>query len=287
VNPLVSVVIPAYNRAGEIGRAIDSAFNQTYRPIEVIVVDDGSQDNTAAVVAKYPEVRYYRQENRGASVARNQGVELARGEYIAFLDSDDLWVKNKLELQMELALRLHAPVLGARKKYVTESAGINQQELVKENSYHFITFKRQLRRTWLVPSTVVVRKDYFQRFSGFDPLLKIAEDWDLWLKMAHNAPIPRMDAVLTYNFVTKGSLSENRLEKYLYDLEVIRKWNPQNSPLISAKLYRKWCIAFTVSRLFKLWRRTDKASLLAFWQKTVSQLPLPQYIVWMGVALIR
>jgi glycosyltransferase involved in cell wall biosynthesis len=287
VNPLVSVVIPAYNRAGEIGRAIDSAFNQTYRPIEVVVVDDGSIDNTAAVVAGYPEVRYYRQENQGASRARNRGVELARGEYIAFLDSDDLWVKNKLELQMELALHLHAPVLGARKKYVTGAAGINPDALVKANGYHFLTFKRQLKRTWIVPSTVVVRKDYFQRFSGFDPRLKIAEDWDLWLKMAHNAPIPRMDAVLTYNFVTQGSLSENRLEKYLYDLEVIRKWDPQSNPAISKKLYRKWCVAFTVSRLFKLWRRSDQASLRAFWQMTVSQLPLPQYIVWMGVVLTR
>jgi glycosyltransferase involved in cell wall biosynthesis len=287
LNPLVSIVIPAYNRAGEIGRAVTSAFNQTYRPIEVVVVDDGSKDNTAEVVAGYPEVRYYRQENRGASGARNRGVELAQGEYVAFLDSDDLWVKNKLELQMELILRIQAPILGARKKYVTETAKINPDVLVKDGRYHFLSFKRQLKRTWIVPSTVVVQKSYFQRFSGFDPRLKIAEDWDLWLKMAHNAPIPRMDAVLTYNFVTKGSLSENRLEKYIYDLEVIRKWNPQNGPAISEKLYRKWCIAFTVSRLFKLWHRSDKDSLRTFWQKTVSELPLPQYIVWMGAVLTR
>jgi glycosyltransferase involved in cell wall biosynthesis len=287
VSPLVSVVIPAYNRARQIGRAIDSALNQTYRPIEVIVIDDGSRDNTAEIVSGYPEVRYYHQENRGASGARNRGVELARGEYIAFLDSDDFWVKNKLELQMRLMLRLRAPVLGARKKYVTEAAFVNPDKQAKTERYHFLTFKRQLKRTWIVPSTVVVRKDYFQRFSGFDSRLKIAEDWDLWLRMARDAPIPRMNAVLTYNFATVGSLSENRLEKYISDLEVIRKWNPRNAPAISGKLYRKWCVVFTVSRLFKLWRHSDPAALRVFWHKAVSELPLPPYIVWMGARLAR
>ena len=98
----VSVIIPTYNRAQVVGEAIDSVLSQTYNDLELIVVDDGSQDETRSVVSSYnSQVTYLHQEHQGVSAARNRGIELARGKYLSFLDSDDLWLKEKLYLQME------------------------------------------------------------------------------------------------------------------------------------------------------------------------------------------
>jgi glycosyltransferase involved in cell wall biosynthesis len=101
MSELISCVVPVYNGQRFLGEALDSIFAQTYRPIEVIVVDDGSTDGTANVAARYGQpIRYIRQENRGASVARNAGIHAAAGEFIAFLDADDLWTAQKLTAQM-------------------------------------------------------------------------------------------------------------------------------------------------------------------------------------------
>ncbi len=101
--PIISVVIPTYNRAAFICRAVDSALGQTYAPLEVVVVDDGSKDDTREVLRKYGDrIRYVAKENGGVSSARNVGVREATGEYIAFLDSDDTWVPEKLAVQMDI-----------------------------------------------------------------------------------------------------------------------------------------------------------------------------------------
>ena len=100
---LVSVLIPSYNRGYLIGKTIESVLAQTYRPIEIIVVDDGSTDDTRAVIAKFgPAIRYIYQENAGLAVARNTGLVVARGEFIAFQDSDDMWLPWKLQVQVAL-----------------------------------------------------------------------------------------------------------------------------------------------------------------------------------------
>lgn len=101
--PLVSIIIPVYNCEEYLAEAIESVFAQSYRPIEVIVVDDGSTDNSAKVTKQFaPDVHYCYQPNAGPGAARNRGIMLAQGTFLAFLDADDLWVKNKLALQMEV-----------------------------------------------------------------------------------------------------------------------------------------------------------------------------------------
>ena len=99
---LVSVVIPTWNRAALLGDALDSVFAQNYAPVQVIVVDDGSTDDTRSLAARYPGVEYYRQEHAGSAAARNRGVAHARGDYIAFLDSDDVWLPGKLRTELDL-----------------------------------------------------------------------------------------------------------------------------------------------------------------------------------------
>src|SRR5271156_960674 len=103
MKPKVSVIIPTYNRADKVGKTIESALAQTFTDLEVIVIDDGSSDDTGRVLSEVfgDRIRYFAQTNQGASIARNNGIEAARGEWIAFLDSDDLWEKDKLELQLQ------------------------------------------------------------------------------------------------------------------------------------------------------------------------------------------
>ena len=108
--PLVSVIIPVYNGARYLREALESVFAQTYRPFEVIVVDDGSQDDSGNIAQSFPEVRYIHQANQGVAAARNNGIEAARGEFFAFIDQDDLWIPEKLRLQ--IACLLNNPDLG-------------------------------------------------------------------------------------------------------------------------------------------------------------------------------
>ncbi|MFM6154726.1 MAG: glycosyltransferase family 2 protein, partial [Sphaerospermopsis kisseleviana] len=103
--PLVSVIIPVYNGDRHLAQAIESVLNQTYQPFEVIVVDDGSTDNSANVACSYKEVHYLYQPNQGVAVARNTGISQARGEFIAFLDQDDLWTPDKLTVQVDYLLK--------------------------------------------------------------------------------------------------------------------------------------------------------------------------------------
>jgi glycosyltransferase involved in cell wall biosynthesis len=284
---LVSVIIPAYNRALIIGRAIESALSQTHPPAEIIVVDDGSEDQTQEIVRTFPGVRYIRQANTGAAQARNNGVELAGCDYVAFLDSDDLWVHQKLEMQMELIEHLKVPILGSRKRYVHERSRLSLDVDPRGQGLHYINFQRQLKRTWLSPSTVICHKGYFQSFGGFDNRLRIAEDWDLWLRIAFQEPIPRMDMVSTYAFLTKDSLTENRLTKYLFDLEVIKKWHPAKEPRVSNDFYSQWCNSFTINRIQKLLRRPGKDGARLFWEKAREELPLSKWALVTGDILTQ
>ena len=102
--PLVSVIMPVYNGARHVRDALESVFAQRYRPFEVIVVDDGSVDDSGVIVQSFPDVRYIRQSNQGVAAARNHGIEVARGEFFAFLDQDDLWKPEKLEVQVDYLL---------------------------------------------------------------------------------------------------------------------------------------------------------------------------------------
>src|SRR3954453_12452168 len=103
-SPLVSVIIPVYNGARYLGAALESVFAQTYRNFEVIVVDDGSVDDSGVIAQSFPDVHYIHQTNQGVAAARNHGIEAARGGYFAFLDQDDLWTADKLKLQIEYLL---------------------------------------------------------------------------------------------------------------------------------------------------------------------------------------
>ena len=180
--PLVSVIIPVYNGALFLRAALESVFAQTYRPIEVIVVDDGSSDESGVIAESFPEVNYIRQENQGVAAARNNGIEAARGEFFAFLDQDDLWTPEKLQVQVEHLL--NNPELGYT---------LTQQQYFLEPGVTLpVWFRKELLtsvHTGWVLGTVVVRRTAFEQVGNFATGYSAANDSD-WFFRAKAAEIP-------------------------------------------------------------------------------------------------
>jgi glycosyltransferase involved in cell wall biosynthesis len=208
----VSVVIPTFNSGRFVTGAVESALAQTRAPDEVIVVDDGSTDDTSTTIARfYQSVRYIRKENGGVSSARNRGVAEATGDLIGFLDADDVWHPRKLEVQIAaLASRQDLGLIGSW-TYPWPADRHPDRPLPGEK-FDLVEVPEDdlLIRNCLVTSTVLVRKEVLQAAGEFDPKLHGPEDYDLWLRVARLAPIANLDVAVTgYRLGTPGSLSKN------------------------------------------------------------------------------
>ncbi|MGD0939356.1 MAG: glycosyltransferase family A protein [Terracidiphilus sp.] len=218
----ISVIIPAYNAERYIAEAIESCLSQTYAPHEIIVVDDRSSDRTAEIAESFaPRVRVIRlAENVGVATARNQGIQASTGDWLAFLDADDYFLPEKLELQRRCAQQNARAVLiytGFRIIAVdgSESGGqfIPPGELLPMLRY----------RNRMNASSVIMRRDAFDSVEGFDPSLRIAQDWDMWLRVAARFSVELFAAVpeplVVYRRVA-GSLSSSAM-RYFYQRQPI------------------------------------------------------------------
>lgn len=181
----VSAIIPAFNSARYLADAINSVLAQTVNSIEVIVIDDGSTDETESLVGGYgSRVRYFRQQNNGVAIARNRGIEESRGKYVALLDADDVWVPNKVERQLA-ALEKGS---GCRACYsaftITGSdlspVGINRSKR-RSSALEDLLLRGNVVGT---PSTVMCERALFQEVSGFDSSLSQCADWEMWIRLA-------------------------------------------------------------------------------------------------------
>jgi len=230
--PLVSVIIPAYNAEKYLAETLESALAQTLQEIEIIVIDDGSKDGTAQIAQKFPTVRYVYQANAGVSSARNHAASLAKGEFIAFLDSDDLWHPDKLRQQVE-AFHLHPDSVFSRTEFTCEQ-GLWHTALaapVHASPRHHIT--PDLRTSFLAPyfttSTVMVRRSAYEEAKGFDTGLRIAEDIDFYLRVLANHPkLILMTDQLVYKRPVAGSLGDDSVAGYVQLLQVYDRFLAQN-----------------------------------------------------------
>ena len=185
----VSVVIPTYNRADFVCEAIASVLRQDYPDMELIVVDDGSCDGTAAVVSGFgPAVRYLWQENRGVSAARNRGVAASTGGLIAFLDSDDLWLPSKVSAQVAY-FEAHADTQACHTDEIWIRCGVRVNERHVHRKHGGWQFLASLRRCLISPSAVMMRRTLWDRLGGFDETLPACEDYDLWLRLTAVVPV--------------------------------------------------------------------------------------------------
>lgn len=208
----VSVIIPTYNRARLLKRSIQSVLNQTYQDFEIIIVDDGSNDNIEDVVNSFnnDKIRYIRHgENRGPGAARNTGIELAESDYIAFQDSDDEWLPWKIEKQMQ-CFEASSPQVGVvytglwrvkgNKKFYIPSHRIAK----KEGDIHDII----CRCNFVAAPTAVVRKECFRKAGMFDEGLPQFEDWELWIRISRYYQFKYVNEPLIISYHTSGSVNE-------------------------------------------------------------------------------
>lgn len=209
--PRVTTVIPAYNAARTITRTLESALTQTITDVEVIVVDDGSTDTTRDIVAaaEDPRVRLIAQPNGGVAAARNTGIANAQGEWVAFLDSDDLWLPHKLERQLELMAASPGCMASQASAYFVDDQlrplKLRRCVPVADPLLTFLRFQNLPNAA----SSWIVRRTLLERIGGFDPGLEILEDWEFSLRLARHANPLCIDEPLTLYRVHPGNRSRN------------------------------------------------------------------------------
>jgi glycosyltransferase involved in cell wall biosynthesis len=205
----VSVIIPAYNAEKYIVDTVNSALNQTYADLEVIVVDDGSKDGTVAALDTFGDrIRVHQQENGGVAKARNTGVALATGAWVAFLDADDLWMPTKVERQ--LACAKSAPMVYTDRLNIGARGDLPELQSLVTPMHQGDVFVPLLREgNFITNTSVMIRKELFTKLGGFFTGLNGTEDWDLWIRVAERNPIGFVPEPLVKYRFHEGSISRN------------------------------------------------------------------------------
>jgi glycosyltransferase involved in cell wall biosynthesis len=211
--PTVSVIIPTYNRATLLPRAVSSVLNQTFQDLELLVVDDCSKDDTARLVAGFADrrIRYLRQDvNLGCSAARNRAIALSKCAYIAFLDDDDEWLPQKLEIQVERMER-GSPKLGVvSAAYLRVNAADGKIISLRVPSARGYAFNELSRANCLgPPSVVVIKRACFEQVGGFDENLRGFNDYDMWIRIARQFHVDCVEQPLVKYYVHRVRISTN------------------------------------------------------------------------------
>ncbi len=216
--PTVSVIIPTYNREKSLERAIKSVLNQTYKDYELIIIDDGSTDNTDRILHKYEKnIRHFSILHAGVSAARNFGIKKSHGDWIALLDSDDYWLPEKLEKQMQY-IQEHPEFKVAQvgEKWIRNGKFVNPMK--KHQKYSGWIFEQCLPLCIVSPSAVIIQKTIFEEVGYFNESMPICEDYDLWLRIAKDHPIGLMDETL----IVKTGGHDDQLSRQYWGMDRFR-----------------------------------------------------------------
>ena len=254
-NSLVSVVMPTYNHGIFVGKAIESVLNQTYKNFELIIIDNYSEDDTKKIVLGYEDVRikYLKFRNKGIIAAsRNHGIEHSHGEYVAFLDSDDIWLPEKLDMQV-----CHfedKEVVAVSSKVLLNRGGMISRRFISiKNKYTDYGFRDFLFRNWAACSSTIVRKDILLNLKGFDERKEFLyiEDWELWLRVAQKGKFRVLEEPLVFYLVSdvKKWKEIELTKRHFYVLEKhVREIS--NSDINEAKAKITFLIAFKLILMF-------------------------------------
>ena len=236
--PKVSVIIPTYNRGNLIHGAIESVSAQTYQDFEIIVVDDGSSDQTRSKLAAFRKdnkIRYIFQENRGSSSARNRGGREAEGEYLAFLDSDDLFLPTKLEKQA--AVLETEPDFAMVQSFFAKFRASPEEELgTRKTKFFSGHIYPQILTYWsylMNPSCILIRKSVFEELGGFDESMPSAEDLDFFRRVARKYPIGLVPEVLAKIRVHEGNKTADKTQRDIHYLVYLKKAFAEDTSLSS------------------------------------------------------
>ena len=208
----ISVIIPTYNRCDLLKRAINSVIKQTITPKEIIIVDNGSTDQTYQMVSSlFPEINYFIEKKRGVSAARNKGILESKSKWIAFLDSDDAWKPTKLEKQMEYSVfnQDKYRIIHTDETWYRNKKFLNQLKKHKKSGGNI--FKNSLQLCCISPSSVVLKKQIFDDYGLFDENLEVCEDYDMWIRITSKEEVGFLDSPLVLKY---GGHSDQLSKKF-------------------------------------------------------------------------
>ena len=257
---LVSVVIATYNMGRYLPQAVQSVLSQSYTNVEVQIVDDGSSDDTSAIVEQWreePRVRVHRQENCGQARAKNQGMALSRGRFVAFLDADDLWLPEKLARQMPL-FKGH-PEIGVV---------YSDFQCVDGDGKPLLQDPPRMRRGWVSGALLienfigysagVVRRECLERYGGFDETLRMGIDYDLWLRLSAHYQFDFVPEQTVQYRIWSGQMSKNYRRRYESAIRIMEDFIDNNPGLVPRRVIREaWAHTYTGRGNTVLWREHD------------------------------
>ncbi len=284
--PTISVIIPAYNSEKTIKATIESVIKQTFSDWELIIINDGSQDSTLdiALQVKDSRIKVFSFDNAGLSASRNRGLKRAVGEFVSFLDADDIWTSDKLAIQLKaLQENPQAAVAYSWTDYIDENgkfAFSGSYINVNGDVYEHLLMSDFLENG----SNPLIRKEAFTALDGFDETLRAAEDWDMWLRLANKFDFVCVPSVQILYRVTANSVSSNVINQEKFCLEVLRRGYQERPPSLKyswnislAKLYR-YLTCKALQKPFTRQKGLASAKFLCnyFWNESL----ILQYIIF-------
>ncbi len=246
----ISVIMPTYNSSGYIIRTMDTIYQQTRLPDEVIIVDDGSEDNTVKIVQNYIDrhkdviknIKIFTQKNQGAAAARNYCIKNVTSEWVAFLDSDDIWDKRKLEAVERVIVEHPEITVIAHDEYAVNEKDLSDRklcELHKNYNPREDLFLQLYRGNFLSTSCMTIRKDILEQAGGFDDSLRSAQDYDLWIRVGKYGKLYYIEEPLETYVTRPGNISSNVYRRYECELKICRKYISEIIQMMGEKKAKK------------------------------------------------
>ncbi len=215
----ISVIIPTHNRCKLLKRAISSVLNQTIRAREIIIVDNGSTDNTSEMISSlFPEISYIHEKRKGVSIARNLGIKNCHSTWIAFLDSDDAWEPQKLEKQLFFSNNINKKYRLIHTNEIWYKNNKFKNQLKKHEKSGGDIFQKSLELCCISPSSALIKKEIFDDYGFFDEGLKVCEDYDMWIRITAKEEVGFLDKAL----VTKYGGHDDQLSKKYWGMDRFR-----------------------------------------------------------------
>lgn len=269
--PLISVIMPTYNRANIILQAIDSVIQQTYNNWELIIVNDGSTDNTKEVIKHYlsdKRVKAISKENGGINSARNAGLDISSGNFIAFLDDDDIWTKGKLEEQIKIFLNPQNKNVGlvySDSMYFFNNINDNIKRKFTNYFPELTPYELLMTVNFICFSSTMLKRECFEHSGKFDTSFKTCADWEFLLRVLDKYKIYRIEKCLVYYRVHKDNISKNDRLMALNEMKLIKTYSTINKKVYSRAMwsfYKRrashsfsvnnlWGIVFSILQMFR------------------------------------
>ena len=269
MEPLVSVIIPTFNRLELLRETVQSVRSQTFRDFEIIVVDDGSTDGSGEWLKAQGDLRVVSQANSGIATSRNNGAAAARGRWLAFLDHDDLWAADKLEVQVEV-INANPEVALVATRHVR--LGKRLRDPKRPKSIKGDLLAKVYSESFIHTSSVMIRKDALEHIGGFPPQYRFADEFHVWLAIARDYPIAYVNRPLALIRFYESNTSHNRVGVRTDTYDILQKhYDPQRIPL---RTYLKTMSDHDISFGRAYLRAGNLAEALKWFAKSVERTPL-------------